>query len=369
MTRDEKQQFIRKYITLENLVADSIREVSSPDGRFKLVTASYKTGERTWNYTEGKVYRVGEEEPLATVYRNYSSFWHSWVMDHPTGNEYLLCGEDYQNQTWVNLSTGELRSTEGQSFCWYGVEKQFTGGWLLVNGCYWAGPSEFRMYDFSNPDVGPVKVDFYGEEPFKGFGQRWDFEFDGKKLKASRWDHRHKEKGKFYDDLESLGYEYARKAVKAKRAGDVEEEAKWTKIAEAFSDYEEPEDAPEDWEPVWAMDLEYELREDEVEEGHYWFFFVQKRESDRVRKKREEREESNRRWNAKLEALKDSDTFRWAQGMAGLKHSGWSYGTWKPITATFSTEGVGVDYRIKLEAQVVEEEKFTIVRWKRGKGS
>lgn len=133
------------------------KEVLSPSGKYKLVVTSFTSGPGTWNVTEGKVFKVDSDTPITSIRRNYSAFPYCFVEGHANGHDYLVGGSDYQGQTVIELDTGKRRellpeeAKEGNGFCWgsysYNVETQL----LVVDGCYWACPYEFRFYDFSDP--------------------------------------------------------------------------------------------------------------------------------------------------------------------------------------------------------------------------
>lgn len=132
-------------------------EQLSPSGKYKLVLTSFSTGKGTWSYRQGQVYTQGSDTPIATVQRNYHSFPFLFVEGHPNGHDYLVCGEDYQGQTVIELDTGRRRdelpdaAKKGHGFCWAGFEFVPSMQALLVDGCYWAAPYEFRFYDFTDP--------------------------------------------------------------------------------------------------------------------------------------------------------------------------------------------------------------------------
>jgi hypothetical protein len=92
--------------------------------------------------------------------RNYSCFWSLWAEDHAvTKDDYLLCGEDYQGYTLVNLTRGIQRSYipdaafEGHGWCPADGEVVGHGTMLKLEGCYWACPYNYRILDFSSPDA------------------------------------------------------------------------------------------------------------------------------------------------------------------------------------------------------------------------
>lgn len=137
--------------------AQGSKEHLSPSGKYKLVVTSFTSGPGTWNVTEGKVFRIDSDQPIASIRRNYSSFPYLFIEQHANGHDYLIGGSNYQGQTVIELDTGIKRelfpeeAKQGHGFCWasyiYHVETQL----LLVDGCFWACPYEYRFYDFSDP--------------------------------------------------------------------------------------------------------------------------------------------------------------------------------------------------------------------------
>jgi hypothetical protein len=152
---EEKLAEIANYFKPEN-ASDEFTESLSPDGKFKLVIRSYSTKEGCWNFTQGLVYRIGEEKPLFEVQRNYHQFPFTWI-EHPNGHSYLICGQDYQGSTVLELDTGKRKDSlpeeaeHGWGFCWVKHRLDSKTGTLTVLGCCWACPYEFRFYDFSDP--------------------------------------------------------------------------------------------------------------------------------------------------------------------------------------------------------------------------
>ncbi len=137
-------------------------EIVSPSGNFRLTIDTYSTGPNTWTYTRGRVRRVGSRKVIADVKRNYGHFWYSWVQ-HSNGNEYLLCGEDYQGQTVINLTRETISNFfpdsgyDGHGFCWTAAYPSPDSTIIAVDGCYWACPYEVVFFDFSNPDELPYR--------------------------------------------------------------------------------------------------------------------------------------------------------------------------------------------------------------------
>jgi hypothetical protein len=133
----------------------------SPSARYRLEVVQYVPA-RGWRYTRGKVVRIADGALIADVKRNYSHFWHSWIQ-HANDCEYLLCGEDYQGQTVINLSNAETRTSfeqgahNGAGFCWASAYPSPDSKLLAVEGCYWACPYELVVFDFTNPDELPYR--------------------------------------------------------------------------------------------------------------------------------------------------------------------------------------------------------------------
>lgn len=150
----------------KNEKVESRKEFLSPSGKYKLITSEYATKPGCWSYEQGRVFKVGEDTPIATVNRNYGSFPFLFVEGHPNGHDYLVCGEDYQGQTVIELDTGKRKdhlpssAEAGSGFCWASFE--FHAGLLVVCGCYWAAPYEYRFYDFSDPMSGWPELETEG---------------------------------------------------------------------------------------------------------------------------------------------------------------------------------------------------------------
>jgi hypothetical protein len=147
-------------VPLEKALIDKRTEHLSPSGKYRLVITPFETKPNCWDYTQGLVYRVGSDSPIAEVQRNYSHFPFLWVENHPNGHDYLVTGQDYQGQTVIELDTGKRKdclsdgAEEGYGFCWAAYEFNASSQILVVSGCIWACPYEYRFYDFSDPMEG-----------------------------------------------------------------------------------------------------------------------------------------------------------------------------------------------------------------------
>lgn len=159
----EKRSNIEEVFSRYTIIHGSEVEAISPSGLYKLQVIKYGPGkEPAWHYSRGIVTRQTDGAILADVKRNIGHFWHTWV-EHPNGNEYLLCGEDYQGYSIINLSQGTFQSYfpedgyKGHGFCWIAVYPSPDKTILAVDGCYWASTYELVFYDFQAPDSLPYR--------------------------------------------------------------------------------------------------------------------------------------------------------------------------------------------------------------------
>lgn len=151
----------------ENKITAEQKTYTSPSGRYRLQVTPYETGKGYWNLTEGIVFGPPSKDVpsgiIEVVQRNYAHFWHCWVEPHSDGHSYLLCGEDYQGQTVIQLDTGKRidylpkEAKKGWGFCWIAVEP-IEDDQLIVDGCYWGAPEERLIVDFSKPMELPYPV-------------------------------------------------------------------------------------------------------------------------------------------------------------------------------------------------------------------
>lgn len=179
---DEKYQKKRKAIeeAFEKYppLVDKAVEHTSPSGNFRLTVTPHETGEGYWNYTRGTVVDLKTGETLFEVLRNYGSFGFQWI-EHQNGNEYLICGEDYQGYVTLNLTEKKKHvffpeeGFEGFGFCWVEIKEydKDIDDTLRVEGCYWGAPFEVVEYKFDDPDTVPYEE--IGREPVE-YEDDWD---------------------------------------------------------------------------------------------------------------------------------------------------------------------------------------------------
>jgi hypothetical protein len=163
--RQKKRDDVRAQFS-SMTVAESEHHVS-PSGRYGLTTGTYVKDPASWTYSAGDVSHT-DGSRIARVERNYSAFPFLWVEQHGNGHDYLICGEDYQGQTIIELDTGRRvdhlpnDAEHGSGFCWAQHYISADRKYLAVDGCYWACPYEFVIFDFSNPMSLPYSEAYRG---------------------------------------------------------------------------------------------------------------------------------------------------------------------------------------------------------------
>lgn len=133
---------------------------TSPSGKYKLrVTPCVFDLHRNWLYAVGDVFSrlAGKSVQLAQVVRDHHTFPFMFCEDHPDGNDYLLCGEDYQGLTVIRLNTGERidyiekEAESNGGFSWRDCQISPDKTRIAMEGGYWAAGFEIHLRDFRNP--------------------------------------------------------------------------------------------------------------------------------------------------------------------------------------------------------------------------
>src|SRR6266496_4494341 len=154
----ERRKNIEKHFIPANKIAESSKKEVSLSGNFQLEAYEYRVNLR--RYTRGVVTKISNGAVIADIKRNFGNFWHIWIQ-HPNGDEYLLCGEDYQGYSVVNLTSEKYHvyfpedGYKGLGFCWREVYPSPDGLTLAVKGCYWGWNDDLVFLDFSTPDTLP----------------------------------------------------------------------------------------------------------------------------------------------------------------------------------------------------------------------
>lgn len=194
-----KKLFYRKtdYYVSKRLVNTKL--LFSPSNKYQLNIREYDTGKHYWNYTRGTIYDANGKE-IADVKRNYSAFPYAWVEGHPNGHDYLVCGFNYQGQTIIELDTGKRKdylpeeAKLGMGFCWAAYEPSPNRLKLAVNGCYWGGPYDIVIVDFSDPIKHLPYIEWLDYRDFFGW-------IDDENVSVGRWEDIRKSDGKPEQEL------------------------------------------------------------------------------------------------------------------------------------------------------------------------
>ena len=153
-------------------ISSRLSEVS-PSGNYSFVADFYGVDPSHGNWTIAvvTVHDQRNGEVVAKIKRNDDSFYHCWI-DHDT-TEYLVCSEDLEGQTVIDLTQRKLASysSEDDAFIWVRFHPSPSKRLLAVSGCYWACPWDIAVYDFSEPMNLPLKR--INAEPIAGEFVEW----------------------------------------------------------------------------------------------------------------------------------------------------------------------------------------------------
>jgi hypothetical protein len=183
--------------------AEDPHEHVSPSGKYKLVVTRHPSQPGIGERSLGRVFKMGSDTPVIEVRRNYRSFPFAWVEEHPHNqHDYLLCGENYQGQTLVDLTLGTKESTlpsmagMGFGFCWADIQPSPDKKTLAVEGCFWAAPYECVFYDFTVPRLPVLELQRFDYDDFHGWND------DGTASLTASFEVRKSDGKRYYDMTE-----------------------------------------------------------------------------------------------------------------------------------------------------------------------
>jgi hypothetical protein len=291
--------------------ADVSRSSVKTIGKYSVVTTPYRTKEGAWNYTLAEVFAVATGKRVATVRRNYSSFWFLIVENHKlTGHDYLIAGSDYQGHSVFDLTNGEKMdyipddAYLGFGFCMSDAELLPDGVTLKVFGCYWACPYETRLYDFSVPLPDPSKGLTHLTEGL-GLDDDGDTSLEVRPCGSLKWSQtvkRFRETLEFKDDI------YTNKTLPLK--GNVhraELTGKNAVISDAVADYKEHLSRYDDDDDTLWEDVPYHTRTFHREGDRYVVSSEWK--SPHLIERETKHEEWKKKDREQLELAKNTDPF------------------------------------------------------------
>ncbi len=151
------------------LISTEVVELSP---QYTLTIETYDQGDEYWEFTRGIV-RNRSGDVLFDIRRNYCDFWYKFV-HHTNGNDYLLCGENYQGYNVVNLTYRVNHAyicdgaDTGFGLCWYSAEQSPNCSLLCAKGCIFGFPYQILVFDFSDPDR-PLKEIYDDKTEYHGY--------------------------------------------------------------------------------------------------------------------------------------------------------------------------------------------------------
>lgn len=131
----------------------------SPCGRYSLKTTLWKNKEGHLA-TKGTLKHCVSGDIIAEIIRNASPFQHTWIGKHPSGNKYLICGEDFRGVTVINVENGERIDwvQPEPEFLWKAAYPSPDGRLLAVVGSHWSCNCDIMIIDFSFPMIPPWPI-------------------------------------------------------------------------------------------------------------------------------------------------------------------------------------------------------------------
>jgi uncharacterized protein YuzB (UPF0349 family) len=156
----ESRKGVEDYFKPSNLITeDHPVIVYSPSKKYFILIEKYSIPDAP-SFSRGKVFNASTNQLIADVKRNHQHFMYCWVTLNR--KEYLLCGEDYQGHTVIDLAAKNVynyideNALEGLGFCWQDIHPSPDGRLLVVEGSYFPGLKTVVVYDFSNPTKLPL---------------------------------------------------------------------------------------------------------------------------------------------------------------------------------------------------------------------
>jgi len=150
------QESLQKYYVPEKMIKCETHEWQDAKGvLYTLEVQTFHSERGRMGVSRGIVRKEGRD--IARVDRNHDYFWYRFF-NHSNGSSYLVCGEDYQGLTVIDM-TQESRAdfvdeTASRGFGFCIVDAAFDSEYapvLSVMGCIWSGPFERISYDISSP--------------------------------------------------------------------------------------------------------------------------------------------------------------------------------------------------------------------------
>lgn len=132
----------------------------SPCGQYLMEVDGYTKADFSEHAVLARVVvrRVVNGELVATLKCNDLRLFHAWISRD--GHDYLLCAEDLEGQTVIDLTDGKIAgfTSRDDGFIWAEFHPSPNQTRLAIVGCCWACPYEIVVYDFRSPLNLPLPV-------------------------------------------------------------------------------------------------------------------------------------------------------------------------------------------------------------------
>jgi hypothetical protein len=172
----EHRRFMAACLADAKLLPDEHQSDTSPSRRYQLdidVYAASEVADYGGEFSVAVIIDRRDGAQIAVIHRDHHRFWHAWITRDNV--EYLVCSEDLEGQTVVDLTNRKIASVtcENDPFIWTDFHLSNDGKMLAVMGCYWACPYMVTVYDFRDPTSLPLPTVVQFTIPSDGKFGRW----------------------------------------------------------------------------------------------------------------------------------------------------------------------------------------------------
>jgi len=121
-------------------------------GNYSICAVPFEFTENTWWYTKVLIYKEDDSSRKIEFIRNYGNFPFEFVKKHPKKRKYIICSEDVESITVVDLNSMKYHTWYFEDGFWprsYHISP--CGKFLAVYGSVFGDLDTIRFYDFSSP--------------------------------------------------------------------------------------------------------------------------------------------------------------------------------------------------------------------------
>lgn len=162
------------------------RKVISPSGKYIVLYEDDPDKEQSEYYISRDKYYIVKlinTEDMSSIYQYKCERTHRICCDfiNINGQEWWFGGRDYTTRLFVNCETGEMYDSCHEdvdiNYIWAQIaEISSNGKYVLVDGCIWACPYQWRLYDISDIKHGYKEIDLLNDvEIYDIYDKKMDF--------------------------------------------------------------------------------------------------------------------------------------------------------------------------------------------------